>query len=197
MKSKTKYIKLFEAFSKTKITIFDIDDTLVITKALIRVKDNKTGKEFTLTPEEFNKYEQEPHHEIDYSDFDDADILKAGRLVEWVLNILIETYKKERAVGIITARANKAAIMEFLAYHGLRINPGFVFAVNDPSSEFTGNIAERKVQAFEKFIEMGYTEFKFFDDDKKNIQSAKELEKTHGINMKAKLITPGWYRKLK
>ena len=192
-----KYIKLFEAFSKTKITIFDIDDTLVITDAVIRVKDNKTGKEFTLTPEEFNKYEQEPHHEIDYRDFDDADILKAGRLVQWVLDILIETYKKERAVGIITARANKATVMYFLAHHGLRINPAFVFAVNDPSAGFTGSVSERKVQAFEKFIEMGYAEFKFFDDDKKNISSARELETTHGITMKAKLITPGWYRKLK
>ena len=44
---------------------------------------------------------------------------------------------------------------------------------------------------------MGYTDFRFFDDDKKNISSARELEKTHGINMKAKLITPGLYRILK
>ena len=192
-----KYIKLFESFSGTKITIFDLDDTLVITDAVIKVTDNKTGNTFSLTPEEFNKYKQEPHHEIDYSDFDDEDILKAGRIIQWVLDILIETYKKERAVGIITARADKSTVMSFLAHHGLRINPGFVFAVNDPDTGFSGSIAERKVQAFEKFIEMGYKDFKFFDDDKKNIRSARELETTHGINMKAKLITPGWYRNLK
>ena len=59
-----KYIKTLEAFlvtekpySKEKIVVFDLDDTLVITDAKIKVCNRVNGECFSLTPEEFNEYE--------------------------------------------------------------------------------------------------------------------------------------------
>ena len=57
------YLKTFESFineakpySKDEIVVFDLDDTLVITDAKIKVCDNTNGECFSLTPEEFNEY---------------------------------------------------------------------------------------------------------------------------------------------
>ena len=44
-------------------------------------------------------------------------------------------------------------------------------------------IAKRKQQAFVEFINMGFKNFKFFDDDPENLKLAKELEKEYDIKM--------------
>lgn len=177
-----KYIKLFEAFDpkhKEEINIFDIDDSLVVTKAKIIIRDTVTGDVFELTPQQFNEYEHEKHHEQDYSQFDDPDILKGGNLIEWVFNILKSTLKKGKSVGIITARSDKDMIYDFLLHHGVDVKPDLIFAVSDPKFEGEGDIAEKKKIAIRKFVEMGYKKIKFFDDDEKNLSLAKEVEKEH------------------
>ena len=46
---------LYEAFRNNKhITVFDVDDTLVVTKSKIRVSNPKTGFSTDLTPQQFN-----------------------------------------------------------------------------------------------------------------------------------------------
>ena len=42
-------------YHASKIVVFDLDDTLVITDAKIKVCDKNTGECFSLTPEEFNE----------------------------------------------------------------------------------------------------------------------------------------------
>lgn len=177
-----------EKWSGNSITIFDIDDTLVLTNSKIRVHDPETGKTYELTPKEFNEYQKDPNHVLDFSDFRNPDILKAGKVIDWVMNILQKTLQIERAVGIITARDNKDLVIDFLLHNGVDINPDFIFAVNDPRSNFTGSIAERKQQAFVEFIDMGFKNFKFFDDDSENLKLAKQLEKQYDITMQAKLV---------
>ena len=177
-----------EKWSGNSITIFDIDDTLVLTNSKIRVHDPETGKTYELTPKEFNEYQKDPNHVLDFSDFRNPDILKAGRIIDWVMNILQKTLQIERAVGIITARDSKDLVIDFLLHNGVDINPDFIFAVNDPKSNFTGSIAERKQQAFVEFINMGFKNFKFFDDDSENLKLAKQLEKQYDITMQAKLV---------
>lgn len=178
------------AFSKdNSIIIFDLDDTLVVTNAKILVKDALTGETFDLTPQEFNEYEKEPHHEVDYNQFNDANILKAGRLVDWVLSILRSAYESGTAVGIITARNNKDLVREFLLSHGIDIHPKLVYAISDPEFEFEGTIAEKKREAFRKLIAKGFKHFTFYDDDRKNLELAKSLEKEFSeITMKTRKI---------
>lgn len=178
---------------RNSITIFDIDDTIVVTKSKIKVSNPKTGFFTELTPQEFNTFEGRDSDKMDFSDFRNAEILKGGKIIEWVFKILKRTLQKGKPVGIITARDNSKLIREFLLYHNIRISPDFIFAVNDPNLGFSGTVAEKKNQAFERFIDMGFTDFKFFDDDTKNIKIAKSIpSKYPKVKMKPVLIKQKW-----
>lgn len=198
MKLKSFNQHIYEKFKGTHMSVFDVDDTLVVTAAKIKVYDPHAGEEYSLSPAEYNEYERKSHHELDFSEFDDGDLLLNGRPIEWVLNILKKTINKEKAVGIITARGDKNIVIDFLKKHGVRINPEFVFAVNDPKSRYTGNNAERKKQAFKDLIDMGFTNFKFFDDNLDNLAYAKQLEDEHDeIKVQTKHIQDRWIPKFK
>jgi len=181
------HLKTFESFineakpySKDEIVVFDLDDTLVITDAKIKVCDKNTNDCFSLTPEEFNEYEADPNHNIDFDDFKSLEIMKAGRLIEHYFKIFKSNYKRGIAVGIVTARDDRDMIYTWLREHvGFRIDKDLIFAISDPVHKFKGSIADRKKQAFETYIQMGYTNFKFYDDDIANLKLVKSLEKEH------------------
>lgn len=190
-------MKLFEGYMKgNDITIFDVDDTLVVTKSKIKVHNPKTGFSTELTPQEFNTFQQRPNDKMDFSDFQNPNILKGGLIIEWVFNILKRTIAKGKPVGIITARDSADLIYDFLSHHGININPDYIFAINDPKLGFTGSTAQKKKEAFMKFVQMGFRNFKFFDDDKENVNIAKKLSKEHkDIKMDATLIKQKWIPK--
>jgi len=190
-------MKLYEGYNNNKsITIFDVDDTLVVTKSKIKVHNPKTGFSTELTPQEFNTFQKRPNDNMDFSDFQNPNILKGGLIIEWVFEILKRTIAKGQPVGIITARDNADLIYDFLSHHGVRIDPQYIFAINDPSLGFTGSTAEKKKEAFMKFISMGFRNFKFFDDDKENVNIAKKLARENkNIRMDATLIKQKWIPK--
>ena len=184
---------LNEKWSGDHISIFDIDDTLVVTAAKIKVYDMQDDTEYSLTPAEFNKYERQSHHHVDYSEFDDPNLLLQGKPIKWVLNILKKTMNKEKAVGIITARQDKQLIIDFLKKHDVKINPDFVFAVNDPKTKYKGSNAERKKQAFKDLIDMGFRDFRFFDDNLDNLEYVKQLEHEYDdVTVETKHIIDKW-----
>jgi hypothetical protein len=180
---------LTERWSGDSITVFDVDDTLTISNAKIKVHDPASGEYFELTPKQFNDYKKDPGHKLDFSDFKSKEILKAGKIIDSVMDILKETIKREKAVGIITARDDKDLIIDFLLHNGVDVNPDFIFAINEPNSGFTGSIAVKKQQAFERFIKMGFKNFKFYDDDRENLKLAKDLERKYDINMEINHVT--------
>lgn len=190
---------LYESFKgKKHITVFDLDDTLIITKSKIKVHNPNTGFSIELTPQEFNEFEKWEGDEMDFSDFRNLDILKAGRIIEWVFNILKRTIAKGDPVGIITARDNSKLIYDFLLHHNIKIKPAYIFAINEPGTNFSGSISERKKQAFIKLMDMGFTEFTFYDDDKENIKIAKSLIRDYpNIKMDATLIKKKWIPRFK
>ena len=190
-------MKLYEGFKNNKsITIFDVDDTLVVTKSKIKVHNPKTGFSTELTPQEFNTFQQRAHDKMDFSDFQNPNILKGGLIIEWVFDILKRTISKGQPVGIITARDSADLIYDFLSHHGVHIDPSYIFAINDPQLGFTGSTAEKKKEAFMKFVSMGFRNFKFFDDDKENVNIAKKLAKENkDIRMDATLIKQKWIPK--
>jgi len=188
-------VRLFESNRKRAITIFDVDDTLVVTRSKIKVHNPKTGFSAELTPQQFNTFKKRPDDKMDFSDFQNLDILKAGKIIEWVFSILRRAIQRGKPVGIITARDDSKLIQQFLSHNGININPQYVFAINDPKLKFKGSVAERKKEAFKKFINMGFSDFTFFDDDEENIKIAKELAKETGVKMKAKLIKQKWIPK--
>ena len=164
-------------FSETSITVFDLDDTLVITDAKIKVCNIVTGDCYELTPEEFNEYEKHPDHQLDFDDFKSLEIMKAGQLIHYYLKILADAYKIKRAVGIVTARDDREMIYKWMKEHvGFHITRDLIFAINDPIHNFTGSVAEKKQQAFKEIIEKGYKKIQFFDDDNQNLFLVKDLQ---------------------
>ena len=167
-----------EAFSKSKILIFDLDDTLVITDAKIRVCDKTTGECFELTPEEFNSYSVKKNHILNFDDFKSLEVMKAGRMIQKQLDLLDKNYKKGNAIGIITARDDQDMVYTWLKEHvGFDVKREFIWAINDPKMGLSGSIAEKKKEAMRWFIEQGYTDISFFDDDKNNVNLIKQLAK--------------------
>ncbi len=177
-----------EAYTTDKILIFDIDDCIIVTPAKIIVTDTVTGKTYELTPEEFNEYEKQQHHIIDFNQFRCLEIMKAGQLIDKYFNILKNNYHDGIAIGIITARDNREMIYEWFKYHlGIHIDKKLIWAVNDPIHNLTGTIQQRKQAAMRWFINKGYTDITFFDDDRNNIKLIKQLEDELGQSIKTHL----------
>jgi len=164
-------------YHASKIVVFDLDDTLVITDAKIKVYDKDTGDSYSMTPEEFNDYERQPSHDVDFDDFKSLEIMKAGKLIEYYLKIFKEAYKLKLAVGIVTARDDREMIYKWLREHvGFRIDKDLIFAVNDPVHRYKGSVSDRKKAAFRELIDMGYRDMQFYDDDTANLVLVKSLE---------------------
>ena len=186
-----KYVKTYEEhlfevnrpgkpYHGSKIFVFDLDETLVISSAKIKVCNKKTGDCYSLTPEEFNTYERGDHDDLNFDEFKSLEIMKAGKLIEYYLKIFKEAYKMKLAVGIVTARDDQEMIYRWLKDHvGYHIDKDLIFAVNDPVHKFKGSISDRKKDAFTELINMGYNDFQFFDDDDANLRLVKSLEKEH------------------
>jgi FMN phosphatase YigB (HAD superfamily) len=191
-----KYVKHYEEYLNevnragkpyhgSKILVFDLDDTLVISAAKIKVCNKKTGECYSLTPEEFNTYEKGEHEELNFDEFKSLEIMKAGKLIDYYLKIFKEAYRSKLAVGIVTARDDRKMIYKWLREHvGFRIDNDLIFAVNDPVHKFKGSISDRKKEAFKALIEMGYNDLQFYDDDDANLRLVKSLEDEYdGINI--------------
>jgi len=185
-------------FSETSITVFDLDDTLVITDAKIKVCNIVTGDCHELTPEEFNDYEKHPDHKLDFDDFKSLEIMKAGQLIHYYLKILADAYKMKRAVGIVTARDDQEMIYKWMKEHvGFHIAKDLIYAINDPVHGLTGPIAERKKQAFREYIEMGYKNIQFFDDDDANLKLVGELKNEYpDINLSVYKANKNVFKKI-
>lgn len=111
--------------------------------------------------------------------------MKAGKMIDYYLKIFKEAYKMKLAVGIVTARDDQKMIYRWLREHvGFKIDKDLIFAVNDPVHKFKGGISDRKKAAFIELMELGYTDFQFYDDDTANLKLVKSLESEYeGISI--------------
>jgi len=177
LKEYQQFLNEKKPYHASKIVVFDLDDTLVITDAKIKVYDKDTGNSYSMTPEEFNDYERQPSHDVDFDDFKSLEIMKAGKLIEYYLKIFKEAYKLKLAVGIVTARDDRNMIYKWLREHvGFRIDKDLIFAVNDPIHRYKGSVSDKKKAAFRELIDMGYRDMQFYDDDTANLVLVKSLE---------------------
>lgn len=162
------------------IFIFDLDDTLVKTGAKIKVYSDEGNLVHSLTPEEFNSYVNHNGHTLDFDDFNDLQILLGGVLMMKNVKILKDC-AKIHDVGMITARSHRMSVLEFIREKNLPIKENLIYVVNDPRAPFNGTVAERKKQAFEMLIKMGYDNFIYYDDNTDNLEAAKSLEQEYSV----------------
>ena len=165
-----------------KIILFDIDDTLIKSKAKICVLNSNKQIIKKLTPSQYNTYVKKEGETFSYSDFDNEEILnKAKQTNLW--KTLRETYKKGINVGIVTARENKEMLLRYFLNNGLDINRYLVFAVGGKSEKYKGKIKDRKRQVIEQLSARGYKKFVLYDDDEENLKEVSQMEKRIGVEI--------------
>lgn len=162
-----------------RILLFDVDDTLIHSNAKIDVvKNGEVIK--SLTPAEFNYYKLGSGEEYDFEKFRSyEELLKASMLPFW--KTLKKEYHKGTHIGILTARDNADMFKKFFLTKGIDIKDELIFTVGDP--EYQGSIEEKKAQAIERLINVGYKTFVFFDDSEANLKEVKKMENKHDIKV--------------
>lgn len=165
------------AFSR-KLRVFDFDDTLVKTKSLIHVTNDR-GETFDLTPGEYAVYEPEPGDQFDYSDF--SKLIDPEEIV-WTGQILRRILAKGGEVVILTARAAQGPVHQFLDEAGLPALEVIALADSDP---------KKKSDYIERRLASGEIDFvEFFDDSYKNVEAVASLQaKYPGVKIVSRHVT--------
>jgi FMN phosphatase YigB (HAD superfamily) len=154
---------------KRRLRIFDFDDTLVKTDAMVHVTDAQ-GLKFDLMPSEFATYERQPGDKMDYTDFH---LLINPRAIRWTNRILERVYDThgEAGVVVLSARSSHVPIEQFLNELGLTGIEIIALDNADPAVKASWVSARIERDSLE-FVE-------FFDDSHKNVAAIRELQNGH------------------
>ena len=169
-----------------RILIFDIDDTLLTGEVYIIIRDEKTGEYINkVNSNQFNTYKLKPGEVFDFSEFRDPEIFEKNKITKYFYTMRRE-YKKGTHICLLTARGGKDVgemIREYFIKRGIDIKEELVICINEDNGPYTGTTAERKAQAIEDLVGVGYDTFVFFDDNKENLEQAKKLSEEVGFKM--------------
>lgn len=169
-----------------KLIIFDIDDTILTGEVYIIIRDEKTGEYLhKVNSNEFNTYKLKPGEKFDFSEFADPEIFEKNKITKY-FHTMVREYKKGTHICLLTARGGKDVgemIRNFFLKRGIDIKEELVICINSADSPYTGTTAERKAQAIEDLVSVGYHTIAFFDDNKENLEEAKALAERIGFNL--------------
>jgi hypothetical protein len=173
------------------LTIFDIDETLFQTQALIHVvKDGKTIRK--LTNQEYNEYKLQSGETFDYGEFRNAKIFNDTSIPIWAMinkakAIIQNAVRAGSKVIIVTARANfddKETFLNTFRRYGIDIDNVYVERAGNLN---LGSSAKNKRFVFHKYLRSGkFERVRFFDDAMSNITMFKALQKQYpGVTFEA------------
>jgi len=166
------------------LTVFDIDETLFQTQALIHiVKDGKTVRK--LDNQEYNEYKLQPGESYDYGEFRNAKIFNDTSIPIWAMinkakAIIQNAVNAGSKVIIVTARANfddKETFLNTFRRYGIDIDNVYVERAGNLN---LGSSAKNKRFIFHKYLRSGkFERVRFFDDAMSNITMFKALQKQY------------------
>jgi hypothetical protein len=166
------------------LTVFDIDETLFKTSALIHViKDGKVIKK--LDNQEYNTYKLQPGETFDYGEFRSAENFNRTSIPIWSMikkarAIIQNATKAGSKVIIVTARANfddKNKFLNTFKRYGIDIDKVYVERAGNLN---LGSSAKNKRFIFHKYLKGGkYGRVRFFDDAMSNLIMFKALQKQY------------------
>jgi phosphoglycolate phosphatase-like HAD superfamily hydrolase len=161
-----------------KLRIFDMDDTLITTTSYIYVDNEKSGKQFKLTPGEYAVYTAKDGDVFDYSDFQKIQNPKIIKGYFELLRRMASMGGKDRGVYILTARGAYKPIHKFIKDSGIR--GVYVVALGDANPEKKADWIEQQIK------DEGYDDVFFVDDSQKNIDAVKKRLRAYP-NVKQKI----------
>ena len=166
------------------LTIFDIDETMFITKAKVKVvKNGKVIKK--LDNQEFNTYKKKRGEEFDFGEFKDAKVFNRtstpiARMINKVKAILKNAVRKGSRVIIVTARPNfdnKKLFLDTFRKQGIDIDKIYVERAGNLGG---GPAADNKKVIFKKYLDQKiYKRIRLFDDAMSNLKMFLSLQKDY------------------
>jgi hypothetical protein len=181
------FVSTSEEYADGWLTIFDIDDTLFRTTAVIRVRNSITKETIrTLTTAEYASYRLGANEMFDYTEFKDAakfykESQPIGRMMRRAKLILASAKKYENSrVIILTARTDFDSKNVFL-----KTFRKYGFDIDSVRVERAGNIesgsgAARKAMIIRKYLNTkSFSKVRFFDDDRENLKAFLRLSREY------------------
>jgi hypothetical protein len=167
------------------LTIFDIDDTMFISKARVRVLNKTTGKVKELTPQQYNSYKLGKDEDWDYGEFKSAKLFyqtatPIARMIAKAKAIIKNATAKGSKVIIVTARADmddKKLFIKTFESHGIPMKNVYVERAGNVGGP---NSAANKVVVIKKYLDTGkYARVRLFDDHKENLTALLGLKREY------------------
>jgi hypothetical protein len=166
------------------LTIFDIDETLFQTKALVKVmKDGKVVQ--SLDNQAFNTYKLKDGEKYDFGEFTSAEIFQNTsvpimKMIQKAKAIIRNAVNAGSRVIIVTARSDfddKKKFLDTFRRYGIDIDNVYVERAGNLK---LGSSAKNKRFIFHKYLRKGeYERVRFFDDAMSNITMFKALAKQY------------------
>ena len=190
------FITYLEEAQGKGLTIFDIDETMFITKAKVHVvKNGKVIKK--LDNQEFNTYKKKPGEDYDFGEFKNAEVFNRtstpiARMINKVKVILKNATKAGSKVIIVTARPNfdnKKTFLDTFRKQGIDIDKIYVERAGNLGS---GPAADNKRVIFKKYLNQKiYKRIRLFDDARSNLKVFLSLQKDYpDVSFEAFLAKP-------
>jgi len=165
------------------LTIFDIDDTMFISKARVIVKNKNNTKEKPLTPQDFNSYKLSKDEYFDFGEFKSSKIFyqtatPIARMVAKAKAIIKNATAKGSKVIVVTARSDmddKDLFIKTFEAHGIPMKNVYVERAGNMSGK---NSAANKSIIFKKYLKTDeYARVRLFDDHKENLDALLDLQR--------------------
>ena len=165
------------------LTIFDIDDTMFISKARVLVKNKNNNKEKALSPQDFNSYKLSKDEYFDFGEFKSSKIFyqtatPIARMVAKAKAIIKNATAKGSKVIVVTARADmddKNLFIKTFEAHGIPMKNVYVERAGNMGGK---NSAANKSIIFKKYLKTDeYARVRLFDDHKENLDALLDLKR--------------------
>lgn len=166
-----------------KLIIFDIDETIFHTFAMINVlKNNKIIKK--LNNQEFNIYNLKDGEKFDFSEFRNSEIFyNTSKPINNIFNLArryIDKLSKNDKLIFLTAREDfddKQKFLETFRKYGLNIDHPNVYVERSGNLNNIKNVEKRKNIIIEKYLKTNkYCYIKMYDDSLKNLKEFYKLK---------------------
>ena len=185
---------------KTKLTFFDIDETVFHTFAKINVmKDGKVVKK--LSNQEFNTYKLCDNEMFDFTEFRDSKVFyDTSKPINNIVNLVKKYIDKNHRVIFLTAREDfkdKHLFLETFRKYGINIDHPNVYVERSGNLKHISSVSDRKKEVVKKYLSEKYSVVKMYDDDRKNLETFKNFLSELNYNVDAiQIIGNGRMKKI-
>lgn len=168
----------------TILTIFDFDDTLVVSEIEIIVH-HADGTMSYLNNEEYTKYDALPDDKFDYASSNMYP--KNPKKIRHTFDALEDALGRGDHVIILTARANKNPVQDYMRDHGYDVEIVAV-ASSDPAAKAAVVMNILKTRTYDLV--------QVFEDSVRNIRAIKKTVTDEGVRFKSTVIDASHRSKL-